>query len=291
MAEEALAQEEVFNPDPQLEAPTGEGETPGKEAGTESQGAQEGGESPTPQETPGEPEKDNLQKRFDEMTAEKWALTRDMEERDRRIAELEKKIKEGDVARTGPQTTEGVPQRIDFDSDEAYVDALTDYKLEQKLARERENQNTERAEQQKQERQTSLRSKLAEGGAKHEDFAQIAYQTPFSYTPQMLDVMAELENPADVAYYLGKNHAAGHEIASLTSPVSVAMKLGQIEQMVKVAANAPEPKAVTSTPAPSEPTGGGGGGKAGHTVESLAKLDQADFNRIMRDVRKARGVI
>jgi len=267
--------------DPQLEAPTGEGEIPGTGEPT--------GDQPSPAAEPDD--RDNLQKRFDEMTAEKWALSRETEERNARIEALERQLKEVQTKTTSAAPA-GSPQRDSFETDEEYVDALTEYKLDQKIAALRADEEASIVQEEREDAQASLKAKLAEGHGKHSDFSKIAFQTPFVYTPQMLDVMASLDDPAEVAYFLGKNHTLGYEIAAMKNPITIATRLGQIQQMATAAGlPKPEPKAVTGAPEPSVPVAGGGGNAAGHTVESLAKLEQADFNRTVREMRVAKGIV
>jgi hypothetical protein len=83
---------------------------------------------------------------------------------------------------------------------------------------------------------------LANGQSKYEDFEQKAFASK-----EMLPVLEEFENAADIAYYLGQNPKDAQRINKM-SDVSMAREFARIEAKV----NMPKPR-VTKAPEPIKP--------------------------------------
>lgn len=265
------------------EAQTGGEVKPGAPGAPEA-GEAKAGEPPTPEQKPAEKDKGNLQKRFDELAAEKWAARQEAEEAKRRAQELEAKLA---ASQKAPVSATGKPVREKFETEEEYIEALIAYNTDQRLDAARKADEEQRNAADAQERQARLRGKLMRGTTKHEDFQKVAFDTPFPYTPLMLEALTRIDDPAGVAYHLGKNPQIGFELAGMRDPLEIAAKIGEIQAMVK-AGPMPEPKGVTKAPEPAKPITGGGGGVP-PDAETLARMNQSEFNAYMWKVRQAKG--
>ena len=129
-----------------------------------------------------------------------------------------------------------------FESPEAYAEALAYQKAEELLAKR------EAAKQQSQVLE-SYHEREEEARSKYDDFEQVAYNPKLPIT----DVMAETIRSSDVgpelAYYLGSNPKDAERISRM-SPLGQAKEIGKIE--AKLAADPPV-KRTTSAPAPISP--------------------------------------
>ena len=95
----------------------------------------------------------------------------------------------------------------------------------------------------------------------------------------VMDVLAETESPADVAYYLGKNRSEAIQISRM-NPLAAARAIARIEMNLK---HSPAPNAgvnqirtVTNAPPPIKPVG------SSNTVQrDLEKMSQREFEAEM----------
>jgi len=292
MGEDSYSQEVELtpdNPDVDLSA---------EQPGLEEQVAPEDDTEPPPVST-GEEEKEVKEPEIDEVPAvDKEALSAEIEELEKKRNELkekaalerEKYIKWRDAGRDaraarfqqrepkpppetlpdeGEETRQPTVQRPieeDFENYNDYVDALTDWKVEQKLA-DYDRKVAERSEETYlEEKHQEFRAKLGKGYEKYEDFEEVAFDEIVPITPFMADVLVETEIPADIAYYLGKNIPECTSIANM-SPIQAVKAIGLIEEKLKGQSQeeepvvkdqsgkppAPKPKPTTKAPAPITP--------------------------------------
>jgi len=224
-----------------------------------------------------------IQRRFDELTAEKWALARELEETRARLEQLDQEFRER-LEQVGKTRPEGRPTRDSFETEDEYLEALADWKVQQRIEALRREEEQQIAQETARERQAGLRAKLLEGAARYPDFDQVAFRTPFPYTPAMLEAITHVDDPAAVAYYLGKHPTIGAELASM-NPTQAAVKMGQVAAIVR-AGKPPEPKGLTQAPEPAKPLAGGGAPSP--DLQALANMSQDEFNKFMSQKRKGK---
>ena len=129
-----------------------------------------------------------------------------------------------------------------FESPEAYAEALAYQKAEELLAKR------EAAKQQSQVLE-SYHEREEEARGKYDDFEQVAYNPKLPITDVMAETIRASDIGPDVAYYLGSNPKDADRIARL-SPLAQAKEIGKIE--AKLASDPPTRK-TTSAPAPIKP--------------------------------------
>lgn len=129
-----------------------------------------------------------------------------------------------------------------FESPEAYAEALAYQKAEELLAKR------EAAKQQSQvlESYHDLEEKARD---KYDDFEQVAYNPKLPITNVMAETIQSSEVGPDLAYYLGSNPKEADRISRM-SALAQAKEIGKIE--AKLASNPPV-KRTTSAPAPISP--------------------------------------
>jgi len=126
-----------------------------------------------------------------------------------------------------------------FDSTDAYVEALAAQKAEQLLAqREQHKQRTELLE--------SYHDREEKAREKYDDFEQVAYNPNLPITDVMAQSIQASDIGPEVAYHLGANPKEAERIARL-SPILQAKEIGKLEAKlasdppVKKTSNAPTP--------------------------------------------------
>jgi hypothetical protein len=135
-----------------------------------------------------------------------------------------------------------LPSAEQFESTEAYAEALAVQKAEQLLAqREMHKQHTELLE--------AYHDREEQAREKYDDFEQVAYNPKLPITTVMADTIRASDVGPEVAYYLGTNVKETERIARLP-PILQAKEIGKIE--AKLADNPPV-KRSTSAPAPITP--------------------------------------
>ena len=135
-----------------------------------------------------------------------------------------------------------VPPVDQFESPEAYADALAYQKAEQLLAQR------EQARQQSAILET-YHEKEEEARTKYDDFEQVAYNPKLPITTVMAQTIQSSDIGPEVAYYLGANPKEADRISRL-APILQAKEIGRIEAKL---ATDPPMKRTTSAPAPISP--------------------------------------
>lgn len=226
----------------------------GEEAGQE---VEETGATTTPEEAT-----DAAEDRESKDETPAW-LKREMKiERDRRraaeaeAAELRKAVLhlvkpgEGGVkpAPSGP------PKMEDFEDYEKYTDALVDWKLEQRTAKQAEAEAAKTEEAKARELVGAWEKGTETARGKYDDYDDVVFNPDLPVTEPMKRAILAAESGPDVAYFLGKNPKEAARIAGL-DPIAAVMEIGKLAARM----SKPEAAAVTSkAPTPIKPVGGKG---------------------------------
>jgi hypothetical protein len=163
----------------------------------------------------------------------------------KRLAREQRKWERDQAQRQAEQQVLRAPatQTVDqFETPEAYADALAYQKAEELIAKR------EAAKQQSQVLE-SYHEREEEARSKYDDFEQVAYNPKLSITNVMAETIQSSDIGPELAYYLGSNPKDADRIARL-SPLGQAKEIGKIE--AKLAAEPPM-KRTTSAPAPISP--------------------------------------
>jgi len=139
-------------------------------------------------------------------------------------------------------TPADLPPADQFESTEAYAEALAERKAQELVAkREAERQQSEMIE--------AYHDREEEARNKYDDFEQVAYNPQLRITNVMAETIQASDVGPDVAYYLGSNPKEADRISKLP-PFQQAKEIGRIE--AKLAAE-PVTKKTSSAPAPIAP--------------------------------------
>jgi len=182
-------------------------------------------------------------------TPEAAAKTFSQEELDaaigKRLAREQRKWERDQAQRQSEQQTlRAAPTATadQFESTEAYADALALQKAEELLAKREAAKQHSQVLESYQELEEAARDK-------YDDFEQVAYNPKLPITNVMAETIQSSDIGAELAYYLGSNPKDAERISRMT-PLGQAKEIGKIE--AKLAAEPPV-KRTTSAPAPISP--------------------------------------
>ena len=172
----------------------------------------------------------------------------------KRLAREQRKWEREQAARqTVPVVSKEVPSIDNFESTDAYAEALALRKAEELLAqRDRQKEQAEIVEAYS-EREEKARDK-------YDDFEDVVYNPKLRITDVMAETIQYSDLGPDLAYWLGTNPKEAERIARL-SPILQAREIGKIE--VRLSDNPPVKK-TTSAPTPISPVTARSSGSPSH---------------------------
>jgi hypothetical protein len=169
------------------------------------------------------------------------------------------------------------PKADDFDSHEAYVEALADWKVEKKLKEKETKAKEAEVKTQYQEQVTHFQKKVLQFQASREDFQEVLEDVDdIQMSPAVREAILTSENGPELMYELAKNRTEYERICSLPA-VSAAREIGRFEARIQT----PEsPKVVketktTKAPKPLSPVGT----KTAAVSKSMDDMDYDEFKR------------
>lgn len=205
----------------------------------------------TAEEAPAEarkPRKPGLQKRIDELTAEKYSSKSEIERLNRELEQL----RQTQQAPKPPvqQQEEREPTLEDFDYDTVALARELARREARKIVEGERKAQAELQEKQKQEESKRRFDKAqATFQQEHPDYVQTAYNPLSSYyPPDMVEAIYESEVGPQLAYELGRNLEATEKLLSM-SPTNRAREIGRIEARLQSKPTA-QARTVTQAPAP-----------------------------------------
>lgn len=185
--------------------------------------------------------KGGFQRRIDRLTREKLDL-------EARLAAVERNAGGEPAARSqepAPAPKAEAPRLEDFDDYNSYTEALTDWKVDQKLdqrmAQEQQKVSASRAREREAQAAAKFQERAQAATAKYPDFAEVTYSDDVPLSPVMREAVLESEHGADLAYWLGSHVEDAVRIAQLP-PTAAARELGRIEASFAQATPAAVPK-------------------------------------------------
>ena len=124
------------------------------------------------------------------------------------------------------------PQESDFEDYTSYVEALTDWKTNEKIVAFQREEAQKATDLRTQTNESEFDAKLTEGAERYEDFEEVARNPILPITPGIIEVLKDTEYPADIAYYLGKNIKECTMISRMPI-LQAARVVGRIEAEIK----------------------------------------------------------
>jgi len=204
-----------------------------------------------------------VKKRIDKITRRNYEQQAQI---NRLTAELEQS-----KAQLAPK--QEAPDISQFDTLDDYVEAVAEYKL---------NQKTQTAQSQ-QAQQTQAQAQAQDWVAKVEKVRSVApdFDEAFSnvasieFAPMALEAVAQHPKGAEIAYMLGKDVSEAYRIAALP-PNQQLMAIGELAAKT----NVPKPKAVSSAPPPVKTVSGG------NVTTDPSKMSTSDYIKWRNDQQR-----
>jgi hypothetical protein len=229
---------------------TDEGAKASAEAGTVA-------EDQEPDETPSW-----AKKRFSKLTRQKYEEKAEKE----RLAEENRLLKEKLAAKDNqPKPLGEKPQIDNYDTEEDFYEALTDWKLDKReLDRRQVTQEAAKKNTQAEAQQTWLEkrnSMMDAGGKAYDDFYDAVTKVPGNlFRQEVIETILDADNPAEVAYFLATNLDDAAAISEM-SGAKRAIEIGKISAGLA----SPPSKSTTNAPKPITPVKGKGEAKVDET--------------------------
>ena len=239
--------------------PATEGEKPPVETAAASEATDANakeGEKPT--EKP--KKKGGFKKRIDKLNARVSVIEQEKEYwREQALAARKPDDKKTEAAPAKDPNAK--PKTDDFEKHEDYVEALTDWKVDQKLKAKESESKANEAKADDQKKSMTFTEKAKAFAKEHTDYDEVleaVNDIPLSITMQQL--LKASENGPELAYEMAKNRDEFAKICKL-GPLEAARELGKFEaKLAKAAAAAKEPATeVKPKPAPPSTVGAKGG--------------------------------
>lgn len=168
--------------------------------------------------------------------------------RARREAERERDFYKGLVSQPTPNSAPEAadkPTPDSFDTYDAYVEALTDWKVEQTLHK----QSSAKAQQtEEMVKQANWQSKLEAAQSSLPDYATVVGSSEIPVAPHVYEALLDSDRGPELAYHMAQHPEVAAELNKL-SPVKAAIMLGRLETALAT----PVAKPTTKAPAPINP--------------------------------------
>lgn len=224
--------------------------------------------------------KNGIQKRIDKLSKRAAEEAREKEFwkaealKAKQSAEPKEEV---DAPKAAIQAT-GKPVQDDFESFDDYLEALTDWKADQReQAREAKIRET-KAQSEFENRVQTYRGKVKDFEKTHPDFRELVEEVgDMQLSPVLMDAI--LENEPEFHYELVKNIKELERINGL-SAIQAAREIGKIEARIASAKSKPEEKKITTkAPTPIKTVGTGSTGGARKSIFD-PDLSQAEYERL-----------
>jgi hypothetical protein len=191
--------------------------------------------------------------RIDELTAN-WRNTERDRDEWRRLAQQVMEDK-GKIETPKPSETPK-PAEDQFSDYSAYVEALADWKADQKIQTHLSEVETRRQVEAQQRTQDEavrgFRQRAAEFAKEHPDYHAVAESPNVPINQAMFDAILESDRGPQIAYHLGQHPEEAARISSLSAP-GAARELGKLEAQLSI----PSKPKTSQAPDPVVPVGGG----------------------------------
>lgn len=223
--------------------------------------------APAPEAKPDEqqpPERTFSQKELDEIVEKRLAKERrKREDLQRRLAVTEELALKG-RAPTEPKAdpkpaADAQPKREDFPDYESFIEARAEWraerKVEERLAKDREDREKSRTDEEQKKVERSFRENSQKVMKEIEDFEEVVSSSQAMITREMADaIMHAGEIGPRLLYHLAKDPEEAQRIASLPAPRQAA-EIGKLEVKLSGGQQQPTPKP-SKAPEPINPLGG-----------------------------------
>lgn len=229
---------------------------PKKEEVIEQEQPQQKNDSPKIEEAETEEDDTEVDLEKHDKPKKKGGYVRKLEAKD---AEIEywkqqalEKSKEVQPKEVEVKSNDGRPKLEDFDDIELWQEALTDWKVDQKLGQKEQKEKERR-------KQETLAIKASELRKQHPDFDDVVENLGRQVSKEFFDASLDSDKALDIAYFLGQNPEEYRDIITSNNIGLINRFLGKLEAKLEAPAPIVEKKApvkITNAPEPISTLGG-----------------------------------
>ena len=171
-----------------------------------------------------------------------------------RLETLEKERETKELSGASPR-----PKAEDYDDYDEYVEALADWKVEQRKDKWIAEAEERILSKQTPDSQEDFQAKMRDASERYEDFDEVVRDPAAPINSIMADIIRASDMPGDLAYYLCTHRQEAMPLYNMRDAAKIGIALGKIEAKIQAAQEAsPKPKP-SKAPPPINPVGGGGG--------------------------------
>lgn len=218
------------------------------------------------------------QERINEATRARRQKERELQVEIKKNQDLQKEIEKLKTAKP----VAAKPKMEDFESEADFIEALTDWKLETRMAAAEKlqdsNLESNLANQEESRIASIITQQMKSGSKKYKDFDAVVKNETTPISMDMLKIISESEMGDEILYHLGTHLDKAEEIFEMDIPAA-ALTIGRIEAEL----SRPVKKTVTTTktPAPIKPV------QTTQTYEpSLDSGSYEDYKRLRKAQKK-----
>lgn len=233
--------------------------------------------------------KGGFQKRIDKLNKRMSAVEQEREywrQEALRVQQSKGPADKPEKVETKPDTSKR-PKADDFASHDEYVEALTDYTLEQKLAAKEIKQKEDAVKTEAKTKREKHDERVSKFMASHDDWDDVVEAVGNVRTSITFDqAIVASEHGPEIMYELAKNPKELARICAL-SPIQAAMELGKVESRITKPSDSSDKKTTSKAPPPISPVRTRGASN----VKSLydESLSQHEFEKLRAEQLKLRG--
>lgn len=168
------------------------------------------------------------------------------------------------------------PTEDEFDSHADYIEALTDWKVDQKLTKQKEADEKSKAKQSQSERATAWQGKVSNFQDSTPDFDEVMENVEdVSLSQAATDAILDSDIGPNVLYHIAKNPEIAEKLSEM-KPIAAIKEIGRIESELS-APSKKEVKKQTKAPAPLKTVKRGGKSTVNLNDPNLS---QAEFEAV-----------
>lgn len=244
-------------------------------------------------DVPGDDEPEEPKPRRNNRTEKRFRqLTERLRDKDAEIADLAGQVKTLTEMMKAPEKQEqpdadARPQRDSYDDDDAYIEALADWRadkrVKEELSRYEQDSAVRSQEREAQRLSDAYAEKLEAARERHDDYDEVVGESDLIVSADVKQAILESDLGPEVVYYLATNPKDVEHLNGLSS-VQLGRAMGRIEASLedkdeKEEEPDPPPRRRRRQPRPIEPVSGGG-----NTDTQPTRVDQSSY----RDYREKR---
>lgn len=198
-----------------------------------------------------------VQKRFNQLTARIY-------ERDAIIEDLQNKLSSFSGSQNSNQTNlQDPPKKENYATDEEWIEAVADYKAEQKVkayeAKTLKDSEKKSEKEKQQDLQKKFTSNIKKTAEKYKDYHDVTSDITIPVNSDLGRVILESDQSGELMYYIGKNPDIEEKLSEL-SGMKLAIEIGKIEERLskplkKKGSKAPDPITTETKRGSASPSG------------------------------------